>query len=103
MTDQRSENQPRGRSQTVGGYDMLSAISQRLVGVGVDSLSVQRVIRSVRQDWGGEEVYIPKADREARNQVISEALQNGDSPRKVAKNAGCSVATVRRVKERWPL
>ena len=58
---------------------------------------------SVRQEWGGEEVYIPKEDREARNHVISEALRHGERLGEVAKKVGCSVATVRRVREEWTL
>ena len=103
MTDRQSENQPRGRNQTVGGYDVLAEISRRLIHSGVDSHAVRRVIGSVRWELGGEKVYIFKEDREARNQVISEALRNGDSPRKVAKNAGCSVGTVYKVREEWGL
>ncbi len=96
-------NHPEDSNQTVGCYDLLSDTEDRLIHAGLDSITVRRVMLSVRHDNGGAMVYIHKDNREVRNQAISDALRSGEKTIDIAKKAGCSVRTVRRVREEWVL
>ncbi len=64
---------------------------------------IQQVINTLRQRYGGERVFIPKIDRQTRNQQITEDTQRGLSPEAIARRRGCDPKTVRSVQRTWTL
>lgn len=81
--------------------DPLDHVRDLLMTFRVEPSAIRTAIAETRKRYGGEQVYLRRIDREARDQVIQTALQSGTSPEGAAKVAGCSPATVRRRRSSW--
>jgi hypothetical protein len=81
--------------------DILDDARTELTARGLPADAVCEALRAVRARWGGADCYILSIDRAARDQAAREALARGASIQEAAKQAGCSVSTVRRRASTW--
>ena len=81
--------------------DPIEHMHRLLIRLGADPQAVRTASNETRKAFGGEQVYLRRIDRDARDQDIKQALQAGHKPEVAAKLAGCSPATVRRRRSRW--
>jgi DNA-binding NarL/FixJ family response regulator len=85
--------------------DLLTDLRGLLGQHGIADTIISRIVRELRQRYGGDRVFIQKLDRPARNQAIHDDLQQGLPITRIAQRQRCNPATVRRVVEqqRWTL
>lgn len=74
-------------------------LSQQGVAAGV----IERVIGELRRRYGGDRHFIPKIDRERRNQGIAADIAAGLPVAAVAQRQQCARSTVQRVRNEWRL
>jgi DNA invertase Pin-like site-specific DNA recombinase len=89
--------------ESVMTADLLADCGELLTRYQVAPTIIQRVITELRYRYGGDRVFIPKIDRASRNQRIADGFHQGDSLSEIARNAGCSTSTVRRISQEWTL
>jgi DNA-binding NarL/FixJ family response regulator len=83
--------------------DLLTDAGHLLIQKGVEESIIEWVINELRQRYGGDRVFIPKIDRPTRNQRIAADLQQGIPHKQIARQRGCSPATVSRISREWTL
>lgn len=81
--------------------DPIGMMEHELRRRGVANSITREVAAAVRRIYGGGQVYIRAIDREGRDREIRAALARGLSPEETARQAGTSVATVRRRRSVW--
>ena len=90
--------------------DVLTAITETAVSSamveGLERARAERVGRliceHIQRDFGTTRVYIPAANRDARDRAILAGLAQGDTPTAIARRVGVSKSTVYRLKRRQP-
>jgi len=83
--------------------DLLTDCGLLLAEHNVAPSIIQQVINTLRQRYGGDRPFIPKIDRQTRNEQIAEDMRRGLSPEAIARQHGCDPRTVRRVGQKWAL
>ena len=83
----------------VAAADVLHDATLALLAAGLDATIVRRELAAVRQRWQGQS-YIRSIDPE-RDSFIKAALDAGETPRQIAKQAGCHRTTIQRKASRW--
>ena len=81
--------------------DVLNDAAELLKSAGVDGALIKRVVAELRRRWGGASEYIQRHDRQARDEAIRSALNDGQSVNEVAKAVDCSPRTIRRKRSEW--
>jgi transposase-like protein len=81
--------------------DIIDDVADGLASAGVDRALIMEVVRSIRQQWGGQQVYVRAIDRAQRDETIQAGLQAGVPVESIAEQAGCHPSTVRRRRSRW--
>lgn len=81
--------------------DVLHDAAELLKNAGIDRVIVTRVIKELRRRWGGASEYIQRHDRQARDEAIKAALNQGQPVNEVAKTVECSPRTIRRKRSEW--
>lgn len=83
--------------------DLLTDAGLLLSQQGVAEGVIERVISELRRRYGGDRHFIPRIDRERRNQGIAEDLAAGLPEQAVANRRQCARSTVQRVRNEWRL
>lgn len=81
--------------------DVLNDAAELLKSAGVDGALIKRVVAELRRRWGGASEYIQRHDRQARDEAIRSALNDGQAVNEVAKAVDCSPRTIRRKRSEW--
>ena len=81
--------------------DVLHDAAELLKSAGVDAALIKRVVSELRRRWGGASEYIQRHDRQARDEEIRAALNDGQAVNEVAKAVECSPRTIRRKRSQW--
>jgi len=80
--------------------DVIDSMANALAAAGVDRALLLEAVRSIRQEWGGQQVYVRAIDHAQRDEIINAGLQAGVRVSTIAKQAGCHRATVWRKNRR---
>lgn len=81
--------------------DILSAAEGLLRRYAIEPHIVRSVIGELRREWGGGSTYVQSIDRQARDDKIDILLERGVSVGRIAREAKCHEATVRRRRSKW--
>jgi Mor family transcriptional regulator len=81
--------------------DVIDEVANELASAGVERALILEIVRSIRQQWGGQQVYVRAIDRAQRDAAIRDALHAGSQITEIAEQVGCHPSTVRRRKSRW--
>ena len=78
--------------------DILDSVSAEISGL-VSEHQARAIVGRLRLEFGGNQVYIQKLNRQARNAIVQRELAAGHSIHAAAKAAGCSRGAARRAKD----